>query len=163
MQYSRVDARHAHARVGAEQQRHLEHDVGLVPEVELGPEAGGELREHLARPETLSERGAPLRHVREQRERREIALDHVVDARPLDLHDDGLAGAQPRPVRLTDRRGGERFPVELGEHLVDRTAELGFERGPDRPRPAPARPGSAATASSSQTSGGMRSTRVAAI
>ena len=59
----------------------------------------GELAEHLARPHALAERGAPLREVGEQRQRGEVALDDVVDAGPLDLHDDALAGAQPRAGR----------------------------------------------------------------
>ena len=90
-----------------------------------------ELGEQLAGAQPLTERRAALRDVGEQRERGEVALDHVVDAGPLDLHDDRLAGAQAGAVRLADRRRGERLPVELGEHLVDRAAELGLEARPD--------------------------------
>ena len=46
--------------------------------------------------------------------------------------DDPLAGAQPGRVGLADRRRGERLPVELGEHLVDRGAELRLEHRLDR-------------------------------
>ena len=62
-----------------------------------------------------------------ERERGEIALDHFLDARALHLHDDGLARVQPRAVGLTDRRGREWLPVELGEDLLDLGTELGFE------------------------------------
>ena len=146
----------------SEQQRHLLHGVGLAAEVELGPQAAGELAEHLARSEALAERGTALRDVGQQRERSEIALDDLLDPRPLDLDDDRLAGTQPRAIRLTDRRGRERLPVELGEHLC--------RRGHRTPPPAPddVSTGSGATRfcnfeSSSQTSVGIRSTRVAAI
>ena len=66
------------------------------------------------------ERGAPLGDVGEERQGGEVALHDVLDPGALDLHDDPLAGAQPGDVGLADRRGGERLPVELGEHLVDR-------------------------------------------
>ena len=66
----------------------------------------------------------------------------------MHLDDDGLARAQPRAIRLSDRRGRERLPVELGEDLLDVGAELGFEHRPHRLPSAPARLGSATVASS---------------
>ena len=122
-----VHARHPNAGARAEQHRHLFHRVGFVPEVELLAQAGRELIEHLTRSQTRAEDGAPLRDVRGERERGEVALHHFVDVRALHLHDDGLTGVQPRAVGLTDGRGREWFPVELGEDLLDLGAELGFE------------------------------------
>ena len=99
-----------------------------------------------------------------KRERGQVALHRRLDAGPLDLDDDGLAGAQPRPVRLADRRRGERLPVELGEDVARRSRPSSAS---STARDALARfrrhRGSAARASSSQTSAGSRSTRVAAI
>ena len=129
---TRVDT--AGTRTGrtlAEEQRHLVHGVGLAAEVELGPQAGGELLEHLARSHALPERGASLREVREQRERGEVALHDVGDAGPLHLDHHRLAGVQPGAVGLPDGGRGERLPVELGEHVVDAAAELGLEHRPD--------------------------------
>ena len=158
-----VDARHAHGRVGTEQQRHLEHDVGLVAEVELGPQADRELREQLAGPETLAERAC-------------------VAARRW-------RGARARPGRARSRRrspaaGSSRRPLHRcaaapgrsGRSTRRRAAPSRTRRTPRRPEP----PSSASSAgrmistgsgatwfcsddSSSDTSGGMRSTRVAAI
>ena len=110
---------HAPGRRRRAERGHLDHRVGLAPEVELGPQALGELAEQVAGAEPLAERRAPLREVGEQRERGEVALHRRVDAGPLDLDDDALAGAQPGPVGLADRGRGERLPVELGEDVVD--------------------------------------------
>ena len=111
--------------------RHLGHGVGLVAEVELGPQPVGELAEHLTGADALSERRAALGEVGEQGERSEVALHQRLDVGALHLDDDGLAGVQPCLVRLTDRRGGERLPVELCEDLLDGSSELGFEDGCD--------------------------------
>ena len=158
-----VQRRHAHGSVAVEPGRHLGHGVGLAPEVELGPEPGGELGEHVARAQPSAERCPALGELGEQRQRSEVALDRRVDARPLDLDDDGLAGAQPRPVGLADRRCGERLPVELAEDGVEVAA-----RARPRARRRCRRRGSGGTrfcnvASSAHTSLGSRSTRVAAI
>ena len=85
------------------------------------------------------------------------------DAGTLDLHDDGLARSQPRAMRLTDRRGRERFPVELGEHPLDGVAQLGFQHLADGLGVGSGGTRFCSFASSSEISGGMRSTRVAAI
>ena len=69
-----------------------------------------------------------------------------------------------RQVGLTDRRRGQRLPVELGEHLVDvddRARPRSDSRGCRRS--APARRGSAAWPARRTRPGGIRSTRVAAI
>ena len=122
-----VHLRDAHlARSVTESRLHLDHGVGLAVEVELGSQPVGELREQLARPDVVAQRRATLRDVGEQRQRCEITLHDDVDAGSLDLHHDGLAGEQPA-VRLADRRGGERLPVELGEPLLDGVAELALE------------------------------------
>src|SRR6266540_3309192 len=107
------------------------HRVELATEVELGAQALAELLEHLAGAETLPERRTPLREVGEQRQRREVAGDHALDARTLDLHHHRLPRVQPGAVRLADGRRGERLPVELGEDALDRAAELGLEYRPD--------------------------------
>ncbi len=126
-----VERRHADRRVAVEPGGHLGHRVGLAPEVELLAQPAGELGEHVAGAHASAERGAPLGEVGEQGERGEVALHRRLDARALDLDDDGLAGAQPGAVGLADRRGGERLPVELGEHRVEVVAELGGEHSGD--------------------------------
>ena len=147
---------------GAEQGPHLVHGVGLAAEVELGSQAAGELVEHLARPHALPERGPPLHEVGHQREGGEIPLHDVLDAGTLDLDHDRLAGAEPGAVGLADRGRGERFPVELREHLVDRLSQLGLEDGLD-PLDHSGRTRFWSLASSAASSGEMRSTLVAAI
>ena len=80
----------------------------------------------------LAERRPPLGEVGEQGEGGEVAFHRRLDPRALDLHDDGLAGAQPGPMGLPDRRCRQRLPVELGEHGVDVVAQLGAEHAGDR-------------------------------
>ena len=76
MQSSPVDLGHPHrASSPPEQRGHLGHGVDLAEEVELGPQALGELAEHLAGPHALAERRPALGEVGEQRERGQVALD----------------------------------------------------------------------------------------
>ena len=75
----------------------------------------------------MTERGAPLGEVREERERGEVAIEHIVDTGTLHLDDDRLTRAQTRPIRLTDGRGRQRLPVEFEEDLLDVGTELGLE------------------------------------
>ena len=163
MQQLAVDPRDANRGPVGEEGSHLLHGVGLSAEVELGAQADGELGDHLARPHPLAQRRAALRDLGDQRQGGEVALHQVLDPGALDLHDHALTRAQPGAMRLADRRRRQWIPVELGEHLVDGGAELGLEHGLDRLAGLGRVPGSAAWRSSSATSGGTRSTRVAAI
>ena len=122
-----VDLRDPNHRPPFEHQPHLEHRVDLAPEVELGPQALRELLQHLSRSKTLTEGRAALRNVGDEREHGEVALDDLLDAGPLHLDDDRLPRPQPRAIGLTDRRRGQRLPVELGEDVLDTVAELGFQ------------------------------------
>ena len=111
----------------AEQRRHLGHRLGLAPEVELGAQPLRELVEQLAGTESLPDCRPALREVREECERSEIALHDRLDARPLHLDHDLLAGVQPRAVGLAHGRRGQRLPVELREHGLDLAADLGLD------------------------------------
>ena len=94
---------------------------------------------------------------------RRVARDDVLDPRPPDLDDDPRAVVQDGPVRLSDRRRGERLPLERRERLLDRLAELGLDGDADVVGPGPGgRPRAAWTA---LRSGGAGSTslRVEAI
>ena len=93
--------------------------------VGAGSKAAGEVGQQLTRPHALAQLRPALRDVGEQRQRGEIALHRVLDVRALDLDDDRFPGTQSGAVGLADRRCGERFGVELGEHLPHRPAELG--------------------------------------
>ncbi len=122
-----MDARNPHGGVLAQRDRHLDHRVDLASEVQLGTQTLRELSEDLARADSLSERGPPLRDVGEQRQGREVTLDDRLHVGTLHLDHDRIARAQSRAVGLADGRGTEWCPVELCEHGVDGGAELRFE------------------------------------
>jgi hypothetical protein len=56
-----------------------------------------------------------------------VAAHEVAHPRPLDLDDDRMPVVKGRPVRLPQRRGGERLPLEPTEGVLDRFAELLLE------------------------------------
>jgi hypothetical protein len=110
----------------------VEHVLGLEPEVEL-------LRDRLR--EQLHQRG----RVRERRDgnppdqergdpghRAQVALHEPGDLRPLHLHDDLFARAQPRRVHLRDRRGREALLVETREHRLERLTQVFLDDGAHR-------------------------------
>jgi hypothetical protein len=66
-----------------------------------------------------------------QGERRQVPLHHLGDVGALDLDHDDLAGGQAGHVGLADGGGRQRRPVEVGEHLLHRPAQLGFDHLPD--------------------------------
>ena len=68
-----VKTRDAHARAAVGQRRHVGHGPGLAQEVELGAQAAGELAEHVGGPDALPDRGAPLGHPGQQGECRQVA------------------------------------------------------------------------------------------
>ena len=119
----------------AQQRRPSRHRVGLAAEVELGPQARRRTG-RACRPSARPGRTAcGAGRARRAAQRGEVALHRRLDAGPLHLDDDRLAGVQPRPVGLADRGRGERLPVELGEDLVDGRAQLRLEdRGDALPR-----------------------------
>ena len=153
MHSSRYTVGHAHRRRRSEQRRHLGHRVGLAPEVELGAQALRELREQLAGAEPLAERRAALGEVGEQRRaRRGRAPSSSSMPGRWTLTTTASPVRSRRPVGLADRRRGERLPVELGEHVVDRAAELGLEHRRDAARRGSGGTRFCSSASSSQTS-----------
>ncbi len=126
-----VHLRDPHSIGGSDEPRHLLHRVGLSEEVELGAQAASELPEDLRGPNVLAERRAALHDVGEVGEGGEVALHHVGDARPLDLHHDRLTRQQSSLVGLADRGSGETLPIEVCEDLAHFAAELGLEHRPD--------------------------------
>ena len=126
-------------------------------------EAGDELlgqRPEADRPCGLD---AALQAAGDHAQDRRVACDDVLDPRPPHLDDDARAVVQHRPVRLPDRRRGERLPLERRERLLDRLSELGLDGDADvvgrdrrgRPR--------AAWTSSAVSGAGSTSLRVEAI
>ncbi len=96
-------------------------------EVELGAQAAGELVEHVSGADALTEGRAFLGDLGDERESSDVSLHHLGDVGTLDLHDDGLARAQSRRIRLTDGCRGERLPLEALEHLARLAVELTVE------------------------------------
>ncbi len=111
----------------AEHDGHFGHGVGLAQVIELVPQALGELAEDLPRSHATPEGSTAFGQSGHVGERRQVPLDDPLDVGPLDLDDHGLTRMKPGPVGLADRGGRERLPVEVGEHGVDRVAELGLE------------------------------------
>jgi hypothetical protein len=54
----------------------------------------------------------------------EVGFDQGRDTGVLDLHSDLSPVREPGAVYLRDRRGGDRFPLELAEDLGYRTTQL---------------------------------------
>ena len=62
---------------------------------------------------------------------RRSARTSAATLRSLHLHHDLFAGEEAGGVHLRDRRRRERLLGELGEHRLERPAEVGFHHGPD--------------------------------
>ena len=113
--------------------------AGLAFVVDLFRDSQLDLVDHLGRiepAEALAQQGS------EQIGVLQVGHDRLTDPWVLHLHcyralDTGGRVAQQCPVDLADRRSSDRGRVELGEDLVDRTAEFtldGLEREVDRHR-----------------------------
>jgi hypothetical protein len=128
-----VDGRHVDlARVG--EGGDLARVAGLEPEVELLAQPVGELAGQLGHVVVGAPGGARLGHPGQLGQDQQVAVDRLGDTGPLHFDHHRLAPAQPAPVGLGDRGGGERLGVEGGEHLGGRLAqpEQGAEAVPDR-------------------------------
>ena len=121
---------------------HVEHVLGLEPEVQLLGDRLGEELDERGRVGQRGDRDAPDEVRGEPRHRPQVLADEGVDGGPLHLHDDGLAAAESGGVHLGDRGGGERLAVEPLEGGLEGGAELALHdrRAPLRTsRPAPGR------------------------
>ena len=99
----------------------------LDAEVELLAQAGAELVDEVHHVVLGAPRRAGLDDPTELVEHREVDGHRLVDPGADDLdHHRGTVG-QRGPVYLTDRRGRDRIPVELREHVIDRCVELLLE------------------------------------
>jgi hypothetical protein len=85
----------------------------------------GEPDGQLADPDRARPAGASLQGAGQAGHDVQVALDHRPDGGPLDLDRDLCPGPQPGRVHLSDRGGGQGLPVEVGQHLVDRPAQVG--------------------------------------
>ena len=104
---------------------------GLEAEVELLDDG---LREQLHQRRRVGQRGdgdAADQAGRQPRQRGDVVAEALRDLRPLHLHHDLLAGAQPGGVHLGDGGGGDGRLVEPLEQLVERAAEVDLDHGPD--------------------------------
>jgi hypothetical protein len=105
--------------------RHPGHVGGLDAEVQLLADGAGEPDGQLADPDRAPPAGAGLQGAGQAGHDVQVALDHRPDPGALDLDRHLRPGPQPGRVHLGDRGGGQRLPVEVGEHLVDRPAQVG--------------------------------------
>ena len=92
--------------------------------VELLGEALADLLRHRLR---VHARGHHLRDTQDQAQVLKVGAHGARDARVLDLDRHAPAVVQPRPVHLADRGGRERLRLELGEHVLERLAQVGLE------------------------------------
>ena len=106
-----------------------EHDAArrLGAVVELLLQRGDELLGEPLHAELVRGLDPTVDHPRRHAEHRRVAVDDVLDAGPLHLHHDVLAGLQHRPVRLADGGRRERLEVERRELLLDDRAQLALE------------------------------------
>ena len=126
-----VHARHAEPPVRRDDPGHPLDVRRLLAEVELPLERRGKVLDDERQVEQVPERGPVAGLLGEEPEQAQVAHDLVARGRPLHLHDDALAGLEPRGVHLRDRAGGERLRVDLREHVLPRNAELLFHDGHD--------------------------------
>ena len=129
-----MDARDADERVSAHQPLDPALVLGLELVVELLADPLAHLRRQRLRVEARRE---PLDERQQQHRVAQVGLDRLGDPRVLDLDDDLVAVEGRRAVDLADRGGGERALVEVGEHLLERPAELlahAASRGGERDR-----------------------------
>jgi hypothetical protein len=120
-----VRDRDPHGAVG--RRRHRGHVGRLDAEVELLADGVGEADGQLAGADGVGPAGAGLQGAGQAGHDVQVALDRGLDPGPLDLDRDLGPGPQPGRVHLGDRGGGQGPPVEVGEQLGDRPAQLGHE------------------------------------
>ena len=122
-----VHQRHADAAAfGGGGGEHL--GVGeLLVQVELLAHAVEELPGHLGGTEARAEVGVPLEQAGRLQQGVLVALEELVEPWASHLDDDLVAAEGLGRVHLGDGRAGDRGPVEAGERLVDRRAELLLE------------------------------------
>lgn len=96
---------------------HLGHVAGLGAEVQLGAEVAGELGGQVSHPVGGAPGGVGLDPAGQPDQDGQVALDRVLNSRPLDLSDDLLPAGQHRAVGLGDGGGSDRIPVEFREDL----------------------------------------------
>ena len=125
----------------AQHRRDVEHVGGLDAEVELLDDGVGEQLDERRRVGQGGDRDAADEVRRQPRHRPQVVVHEAGDVGALHLDDDVLARAQARGVHLGDRRRGERRHVERGEHVVERSSEVGLDGAPARRRTAPPAPG----------------------
>jgi hypothetical protein len=118
-----VRDRDPHRAVG--RGRHPGHVGRLDAEVQLLTDGVGEPDGQLADAERAGPAGAGLQRTGQAGHDVEVALDHRPDPGTLDLDRDLVPGPEPGRMPLGDRGGGQGFAVEVGEHLLDRVAQLG--------------------------------------
>ena len=102
----------------------VEHVLGFEPEVELLGDRLGEQLHQGGRVGQGGHRDAPHQAGRDPGHDGQVLLDEAVHLRPLDLDHDLLARPECRGVDLGDGGGGQRLPVEPGEHGFDGPAEV---------------------------------------
>ena len=95
--------------------------LGLELVVELLADPLAQLREQ---PFRVQSRGEPLDERQQQRRVAQVSLDRLRHPGVLDLHDDVVAVDRGGAVDLADRGRGKRTLVEVGEHALERAAEL---------------------------------------
>ena len=116
-----VDAGHARERVPSHQALDPALILGFELVVELLGDPLSQLREQRLRVHTGRE---SLEQRQQQRRVAQVGLDRLGDAGVLDLDDHVVAIDGGGPVYLADRGRGECPLVELGEHALERAAEL---------------------------------------
>ncbi len=113
----------------------MRHGACLVAEVELLGELltePGDDRPHERRVAT----GDPRCEARQQpRHDLEVARDFSPDARTRHLHRHVAAVSHPGAVHHRDRRAADRARIDPAEHVAERPAELGLDRGLDAIEP----------------------------
>ena len=102
----------------------VEHVGRFHAEVELLDDRLGEQLDECRRVGQGGDRDAADEVGRQPRHDPQVVAHETVDGGPLDLDDDVLAGAQPRPVDLGDRRRRERRAVERLEHVLEARPEI---------------------------------------
>ena len=111
------------ARV-AQDVRDVEHVLALEPEVEFLEHRLGEELDERGRVGETGDGDLADEPRRDPSHRADVAADQASDLRSLHLHDDVLAGREPRRVHLRDRSRRECLAVEEGENLFERAAEF---------------------------------------
>jgi hypothetical protein len=99
--------------------------AGLLDVVELAHEAAAKLLQHAGELEAPADVRVRVDECADLFQGLHVVDDPLADAGPLDLHRESPAVAQPRAVHLSQRGGGHRGGLELGERLGEPDAQLG--------------------------------------